>query len=66
MTQPIIARFKLDYDNFKLDIDLALPSTGITILFGPSGSGKSIRLQNMILDLYDKCFKRIYIFSKLI
>jgi molybdate transport system ATP-binding protein len=45
MTQPIIARFKLDYDNFKLDIDLALPSTGITILFGPSGSGKTTILR---------------------
>ena len=33
------------------------------IILGPSGSGKSILLQNMILDLYDKCFKRIYIFS---
>jgi hypothetical protein len=33
------------------------------IILGPSGSGKSILLQNMILDIYDKCFKRIYIFS---
>ena len=30
---------------------------------GPSGSGKSILLQNMILDIYEKCFSRIYIFS---
>ncbi len=33
------------------------------VILGPSGSGKSILLQNMILDIYDKCFKRIYIFS---
>ena len=34
-----------------------------TILLGPSGSGKSIALQNFILDIYHKCFSRIYIFS---
>ena len=33
------------------------------ILLGPSGSGKSVLLQNMILDLYRDCFSRIYIFS---
>ena len=27
------------------------------------GSGKSTLLQNMILDIYYKCFSRIYIFS---
>ena len=45
MTQPIIARFKLDYGTFNLDVDLALPGTGITILFGPSGSGKTTLLR---------------------
>ena len=34
-----------------------------SILLGPSGSGKSILLQNMILDIYKGLFKRIYIFS---
>lgn len=34
-----------------------------TILLGASGSGKGILLQNMIMDIYDKCFERIYIFS---
>ena len=34
-----------------------------SIVLGPSGSGKTILLQNMILDIYDKCFSRIYIFS---
>ena len=33
------------------------------IILGPSGSGKSILLQNMILDIYRNCFSRIYIFS---
>ena len=34
-----------------------------TILLGASGSGKGILLQNMIMDIYDKCFERVYIFS---
>ena len=33
------------------------------IILGPSGSGKSILLQNMILDIYHKCFSRVFIFS---
>lgn len=34
-----------------------------SIVLGPSGSGKSILIQNMILDIYKDCFSRIYIFS---
>jgi molybdate transport system ATP-binding protein len=45
MTQAIIARFKLDYATFKLDVDLRLPSSGITVLFGHSGSGKTTLLR---------------------
>ncbi|MEY3786018.1 MAG: molybdenum transporter ATP-binding protein [Pseudomonadota bacterium] len=45
MTQPIIACFKLDYGNFILNIDLQLPGTGITVLFGHSGSGKTTLLR---------------------
>ena len=33
------------------------------LAIGPSGSGKSVALQNMILDIYRNCFSRIYIFS---
>jgi hypothetical protein len=33
------------------------------VICGPSGSGKGILLQNMILDIYRDCFSRIYIFS---
>jgi hypothetical protein len=33
------------------------------VILGPSGNGKSILLQNFILDIYHKCFSRIYIFS---
>ena len=34
-----------------------------SILLGPSGSGKGILLQNMILDVYRGCFERVYVFS---
>ncbi len=45
MTDSIIVQFKLDYGTFKLDVDLQLPSSGITVLFGHSGSGKTTLLR---------------------
>jgi molybdate transport system ATP-binding protein len=45
MTQTINARFRLDYGEFKLDVDLRLPGSGISVLFGPSGSGKTTLLR---------------------
>ena len=33
------------------------------LVVGPSGSGKSVALQSMILDIYRGCFNRIYVFS---
>ncbi|MFI3219192.1 MAG: molybdenum ABC transporter ATP-binding protein [Methylococcales bacterium] len=45
MTDSIIAQFKLDYGTFVLDVDLRLPSSGITVLFGHSGSGKTTLLR---------------------
>jgi molybdate transport system ATP-binding protein len=41
----IEARFTLNYPGFSLDADLALPSQGITALFGRSGSGKTTLLR---------------------
>ncbi|MCX7093600.1 MAG: molybdenum ABC transporter ATP-binding protein [Methylobacter sp.] len=41
----IHARFLLDYGDFKLDVDLHLPGSGITVLFGHSGSGKTTLLR---------------------
>ena len=32
------------------------------VMLGPSGSGKSILLQNFILDIHHKCISRVYIF----
>ena len=37
----------------------ALPTRAI--ILGPSGSGKSILLKSMILDMYKGLFQRIYI-----
>jgi len=45
MSQVVTARFKLDYGSFQLDVDLSLPNTGITVLFGHSGSGKTTLLR---------------------
>jgi molybdate transport system ATP-binding protein len=41
----IDARFFLDYGSFTLDVDLKLPGSGITVLFGHSGSGKTTLLR---------------------
>jgi molybdate transport system ATP-binding protein len=45
MSPPITARFLLDYGDFTLNVDLQLPGTGITVLFGHSGSGKTTLLR---------------------
>lgn len=45
MTQSITARFQLDYGTFQLAVDLSLPGSGVTVLFGHSGSGKTTLLR---------------------
>lgn len=34
-----------------------------SLILAPSGGGKTVLLQNMVLDIYKNCFSRIYIFS---
>ena len=34
-----------------------------SVLLAPSGAGKTILIQNMILDIYKGLFERVYIFS---
>jgi hypothetical protein len=34
-----------------------------SLILAPSGGGKTILIQNMILDIYRNCYSRIYIFS---
>ena len=45
MTSSINARFLLSYAAFELSVDLSLPGSGITVLFGHSGSGKTTLLR---------------------
>lgn len=41
----ILARFKMDFSRFSLEVDLKLPGRGVTALFGHSGSGKTTLLR---------------------
>lgn len=43
--QGIEARFHVDWPGFALDVDLHLPASGVTALFGHSGSGKTTILR---------------------
>lgn len=46
MTSPALAvRVRLPRSGFVLDVDLSLPLDGISVIFGPSGSGKSSLLR---------------------
>ena len=42
-------------------MDKALPTRAMIV--APSGSGKTVLLSNLILDVYKNCFSRIFIFS---
>ena len=41
----ILARLRVDRSDFRLDVDLVLPSRGVSALFGHSGSGKTTLLR---------------------
>lgn len=41
----ITARFKLGYGAFELSVNLRLPNSGVSVLFGHSGSGKTTLLR---------------------
>lgn len=47
MNPTVTAQFQLDYGAFKLAVDLNLPGSGISVLFGHSGSGKTTLLRCM-------------------
>ena len=50
-----------DFKQSKYEVAPKLPFS--QIITGPSGSGKGILLQSMILDIYRDVFERIYIWS---
>ena len=61
---PKITPIKLkqyEWKQSKYNIASKLPIRAI--ILGPSGSGKSILLQNFIMDIYAGCCNRVYIFS---
>ena len=43
-TAVIHFNYKKSFANFELDCDFSMPGSGVTILFGPSGGGKSTLL----------------------
>lgn len=45
MRAGIETRFRVDFGNFTLNVDLRLPGQGVIALFGPSGSGKTTLLR---------------------
>jgi len=56
----IEARFIVRRDEFTLDANLHIPSSGITSLFGPSGAGKTTLLRAIAgLDHHENGFLRV-------
>ena len=50
-----------EFQQSKYDVAPRIPFSQIIV--APSGSGKTILLQNMMLDIYRVCFERIFIWS---
>ena len=64
MSAPIIEPFKCkEYDckQSKYEQCGKLPTR--SLILAPSGGGKTILIQNLILNVYKGCFERIYVFS---
>ena len=64
MNVPEIKPIKIkDYEvkQSKYDHCNRLPTR--SLLLGVSGGGKTVLLQNLILDVYRGCFERIFVFS---
>ena len=54
-----VKQYEVKQSKYKIAPSLPIRS----IILGPSGSGKSVMLQSMILDIYRGSFDQIYIFS---
>ncbi len=60
MVEPIhVKEFTVKQSKYEVCGKLPIRS----IILGISGSGKTVLLQNMILDIYRDCFNRIFIVS---
>ena len=63
-TAPIIKPIQLkEYTSKQGNYEIAPKLPMRSMLCGPSSSGKTVLLSNMILDIYRGCFSRIYIWS---
>ena len=61
---PIITPYKnIEYTCKQSKYEVAPKLPMRSMILAPSGAGKTVLLQNMILDIYRDCFERIYIFS---
>ena len=54
MTKMLKATFKVDYPDFNFDVDLQLPASGITVVFGTAGSGKTTLLNHILTSMEHK------------
>ena len=64
MSAPKIKPIRLDeYTSSQSKYDHAAQLPTRSLIWAPSGGGKTVLLQNMILDIYRNCFSRVYIFS---
>jgi molybdate transport system ATP-binding protein len=45
MTDGVAVRLRVGVGGFTLDVDLALPGRGVSVVFGPSGAGKTLLLR---------------------
>ena len=64
MNIPIVKPAKMkeyEFKQSKYDVAPRIPFSQIVV--APSGSGKTVLLQSMILDIYRGCFERVYIWS---
>ena len=64
MNIPIVKPAKMkEYEFKQSEYDVAPRIPFSQIVVAPSGSGKTLLLQSMILDIYRGCFERIYIWN---
>ena len=61
---PIVKAYKTKeytYTQSKYDVAPRIPFS--MVITGQSGSGKTVLLSNLILDIYRGCFSRVFIWS---
>ena len=61
---PVIKPYKsTEYEVEQSEYESVAKLPTRALIIGPSGTGKSVLLHNLILDVYRNCFSRVYIFS---